>query len=273
MFDAGIARGGKAMNELDAIFKAINNVTLESLLKFGLLIVPGFIAYRTAERIGGRDRTKVSEHIIDLVICSMLCDIVMLGAITLVSRLGDDAVRIVVMVVSAIMFGGALPVLLAIGWNRFSDRLVRRGTIPDMTAKPWDHVFRRIAAEKKNLGVIVTLRDGRRVGARLADPGYTSSFPAAEQLMLGQTWRVNEAGEFIAPIDGSWGLLVDKADCETTEFLEWDVIDRYLTHHDNGKVNHDRQERHPERRPIDAEARANGQCREGAIDAGAGAIS
>jgi len=46
------------------------------------------------------------------------------------------------------------------------------------------------------------------------------------QLMLGEIWRLDEErGKFVERMRGSWGVPVDKADCETIEFIHWSQIE------------------------------------------------
>jgi len=66
------------------------------------------------------------------------------------------------------------------------------------------------------------MRDGRTIGGRLADPACASSYPAEEQLMIGEVWEVDqEQGTFERAKRGSFGMLVDKVDCAAIEFIRW----------------------------------------------------
>ena len=106
--------------------------------------------------------------------------------------------------------------------------MVRAGFVADPVQKPWDKVFRRIFQEKLDLVAIATLRDGRRVASRLLDPAYASTYPADEQILLGEMWKLDDDGRLVAPYSGSYGMLVDKADIETLEFIEWSSVAMYL---------------------------------------------
>jgi|GEM_PF-4689204 len=84
---------------------------------------------------------------------------------------------------------------------------------------------KRIVKEQLSLAAVITLRDGRRVAGRLVEPAYVSTYPAPEQILLGEMWRVDQtSGTFIERMRGSWGMLIDKADCETIEFIRWSEL-------------------------------------------------
>jgi hypothetical protein len=41
-------------------------------------------------------------------------------------------------------------------------------------------------------------------------------------------WKVDDDGRLVAPYCGSYGMLIDKADIETLEFIEWSSVASYL---------------------------------------------
>ena len=43
-----------------------------------------------------------------------------------------------------------------------------------------------------DLGIIVTLTDGSKIGGRYVDPGFVSSAPADEQLHVGEAWKIDK---------------------------------------------------------------------------------
>jgi hypothetical protein len=92
--------------------------------------------------------------------------------------------------------------------------------IPSPISKPWDHFFSRVA-KGKEIGVILTLHDGSVIGGVYRKPGFASSYPAEEQLLLAETWSIGDDGGFSERIKASLGLLIDKDDILLLEFYEW----------------------------------------------------
>ena len=115
-----------------------------------------------------------------------------------------------------------LPIWLGIAWHLIRTRLAKDGHLADPTAKPWDKMFARIREEKLDVGIIITLPDGRKLGGRYIPPGFASHYPADEQLQIGEMWEMDQdSGWFKNRLDGSLGFLIDMKDVLTIEFVEW----------------------------------------------------
>ncbi len=212
--------------EVQKLLETLANLKIEQILAFAALVVPGFISLRVYERLTGGEGRKANEVLIDVIVYSFATDIVALAASAFIDAVVPLWARITTKWILAPFGLIGVPILFAFLWHDAHRRMVAAGVVPDPEPKPWDKTFERIAKQRLNLGVVITLRDGRKVGARLSDPAYASSYPAPEQLMLGEVWRVDEKdGSFVESIRGSWGMLIDKADCETIEFVDWLVVE------------------------------------------------
>lgn len=118
------------------------------------------------------------------------------------------------------------PALLTLAYARVIDFLAARGVMPSPVAKPWDHVFQRVVKlmPTRQMGVIITLQDDRRIAGVFKPPAFASSFPADEQIYLAEVWVVDGAGGFGQRVAGSLGLLVNADDILLIEFFEWPPI-------------------------------------------------
>lgn len=186
------------------------------------------VALRAYEAKRGGEPRKTNEVLVDIFGYSLIAD--MIGeALLIVANAVPQPYRTIIYVLDVIVTFVLVPIGLGWGWYAVQAFMVRAGYVVDPIEKPWDKVFERIANERLDLAAVITLHDGRRVAGRLADPAYVSTYPAAEQLMLGELWRLDqEKGTFIERMRGSWGMLVDKADCETIEFVRWSEIEADL---------------------------------------------
>ena len=204
-----------------SILDVLTNV--QTLIAFITFIVPGFISLRVYEALRGGERRNVNDAIIDVVVYSFATDIVW---VPLVAHLVGIWVGwfVAVSLLGFVLFPG----LLAVVWYSVQGRLAKGGVIADPTPKPWDKFFLRVAKEGLQLGVIVTLTDGRKIGGRYVDPGFVSSYPADEQIHVGETWLLDVDGAFVQRIAGSYGFLVDKKDCTTIEFFDWPKVEATL---------------------------------------------
>jgi hypothetical protein len=216
---------------MDTLLKAydtLSHATIPQMLALAALIVPGLLSLRVYEAKRGGEGRKANDVLIDIAAYSFITDLTGYALISTVGLLQNDAWRSVLTALAFVVGFGVFPIFLGWGWYEIQAWMVRAGFVADPVQKPWDKVFRRIWQQKLDLVAIVTLRDGRRVASRLLDPAYASTYPADEQILLGEMWKLDEDGRLVAPFAGSYGMLVDKADIETVEFIEWSSVEAYL---------------------------------------------
>jgi hypothetical protein len=219
------ARYARLVSELSKIYDVLKSATIAEILAFAALVLPGLVALRTYEAKRGGEPRKTNEALVDILGYSLIADVIG-EALLAAANLLPQPYRGLVYGIDIFMTFALVPIALGWGWYGLQRHLVRAGYVSDPIEKPWDKIFRRIAKERLDMAAVITLRDGRRIAGRLADPAYVSTYPAAEQLMLGEIWRLDEErGKFIERMRGSWGVLVDKADCETIEFIHWSQIE------------------------------------------------
>ncbi|MBW1615829.1 MAG: hypothetical protein JRJ49_04690 [Deltaproteobacteria bacterium] len=88
--------------------------------------------------------------------------------------------------------------------------------------KPWDCVFSKIEA----CWVIVHLRDGEKVGGiydkndKKGTESLSSSYPADEQIFLGEVWKLDSEGRFIEPVERGNGMIIMGKDIVGVEFFK-----------------------------------------------------
>jgi hypothetical protein len=209
-------------------FDTLSNATVPQMLALAALIIPGLLSLRVYEAKRGGEGRKANDVLIDIAAYSFVTDIVGFSLLSVTNLLPHSPQHVALRALIFVLAFVGFPILLGWGWYETQAWMVRVGFVADPVQKPWDKVFRRIAREKLNLVAIVTLRDGRRVASRLLDPAYASTYPADEQILLGEMWNLDEEGRLVAPYSGSYGMLIDKADIETLEFLEWSSVEKYL---------------------------------------------
>ncbi|MBV8299233.1 MAG: hypothetical protein JO083_06805 [Candidatus Eremiobacteraeota bacterium] len=214
------------MSEFLKTLETLGGVTVEQVLAFAALILPGFISLRVYEMRRGGEARKTSEVLLDLVVYSLVTDVAAFAALWLVAVIVPDRLQPFLKVSVWALAILVLPVAVAFMFFELRRRMLSLGLSRDPTAKPWDRFFERVGRFDGTFGAILTMRDGRKIGVRLIDPSYASSYPAPEQALFGEVWTIDpERARFVRPVPGSCGVLVDKADCETIEFLRWTEVD------------------------------------------------
>jgi hypothetical protein len=213
------------MSELAKLYDVLKSATVVEILAFAALVFPGLVALRAYEAKRGGEPRKTNEVLVDILGYSLIADLVG-EALLAAANAAPQPYRTLLYVVDVIVTFAVVPIALGWGWFAVQAHMVRAGYVIDPVEKPWDKIFERIVKEQLNLAAVITLRDGRRVAGRLVEPAYVSTYPASEQIMLGEIWRVDQTtGSFVERMRGSWGMLIDKADCETIEFVRWSEVE------------------------------------------------
>jgi hypothetical protein len=216
----------KGVTDFFKVFESLGSVTVEQLLAFALLIVPGFISLRIYEMRRGGESRKANESLVDVIVYSFATDVGTFGVLALVSAFVPPVAQAVTKVIVSFLGLVVLPVGLAVVWFDFRERMVSSGIVPDSASNSWEALLQRAAREGVDVAVLLTMRDGRKIGARLRDSAQMPSRVAGDDLVLNEVWTIDqERATFVDAVRGSFGMVVHKADCETIEVLRWRDVD------------------------------------------------
>ena len=212
------------MTEFFKIFDAAGAVSIEHVLAFAALVVPGFISLRVYELRSGGEPRKIAEALVDVIVYSLATDVIGYAGFTAIGTFVPEPARssagAVFAVVVFIVVPVAYPLLLFEIWGR----LKSFGFVPDTRTKLWDRIVSRVASGRIDLGVILTLRDGRKIGGRLRRPDISSN-ASSDDIMISEVWTIDqERATFISAVQGSFGVLVERANCDTIELFEWSSV-------------------------------------------------
>ncbi|HEV3088243.1 MAG TPA: DUF6338 family protein [Candidatus Elarobacter sp.] len=209
------------MSEFLKSFETLGGLTVDQVLAFAALVVPGFVSLRVYEMLRGGESRTINEVVIDVVVYSFATDLVAAIALALLSAFVPPPAQPPVKAIVSIVIIATIPVALAVTLFHVQHSLMRNRAIPDTRTKPWNRMVEQITKERLDAGVILTLRDGRAIGARLPTPAVLAS--ESDDLLLGEVWTIDkERATFAEPSSGSLGIIVSRADCQTIEFVRWD---------------------------------------------------
>ncbi|WP_220131404.1 DUF6338 family protein [Enterobacter sp. RHBSTW-00593] len=106
------------------------------------------------------------------------------------------------------------PLLLPVTLHKLKLSQFFRKRLPHPVGRPWDFFFSNAPA----CWVIITLKDGKRIGGLYSGNAFASSSPEPEQIFLSESWHVNEDGGFERRKERTLGVLVLTTDILTIEF-------------------------------------------------------
>jgi len=82
------------------------------------------------------------------------------------------------------------------------------------TSTAWDYYF----SQEEPCWILVTLKDGSRIGGRFFKDSFVSSPPF--DLYIEETWKIDKEGKFKERVDGTKGFIVKYEDIKCIEFFE-----------------------------------------------------
>ena len=183
--------------------------------RFLTLLFPGIIALAIYDlRVPG-ERRKWSDMGVALVAYSILIDVVAASYLKLFPIAADATIQTIVFVIVAVLLVPA-----TIGWLVVDIRewLAEKGLVLSAMPTAWDEFFHRIG--KVPVALVITLKDGRRVGGFWAEKPFASSYPADQDLLIPVPVKIDESGRFVERVADSKGLLISRDDILTVEALD-----------------------------------------------------
>lgn len=185
------------------------------LILFLAFVVPGFIALKTYALLEPGKPHDTSQQLIDAIAYSSLNYALWLWPMIEVEGRGTRASSLTAY---AAFYAGVVfvsPITLGFAWHLLRRRAVLQRFFPHPTERPWDYVFR----QGKPYWMIITLKDGKKVGGRFDACSFASSAPAPEQLYLEQSWVINADEGFERPKVNSAGMLISASEITMLELV------------------------------------------------------
>lgn len=189
---------------------------IDKLVIFIAFVIPGFISLKTYSLLHPTDHKDSSGKIIDAITYSCINYAILLWPIAEVERSGLASSNPDWYVAFYVFVLLVMPVLLAFLWVSLRNTTFIRTYFHHPTAKPWDYVFGKGEA----YWIVVTLKNGERVGGRYDSSSFASGSPAPEQLYLEEAWEINADGGLERPRTDSAGVLILSSEISIVELFK-----------------------------------------------------
>jgi Family of unknown function (DUF6338) len=212
------------VSEIFKLFDTTGGVTIQQVLGFLVLVAPGFISLRVYDMQRGGEARQAKDVMIDIVMYSFASDAIVYAASALVSSVTRPAWAHLITVMTVGLFI-VTPIGLGAAFFHFQRTMMRLGAFPDTLTTSWSHMMHRIASERADVGAIVTMHDGRAVGARIGPFARRAS--TSDDLLLDEVWTIDQnRATLVEPSPRSYAVLMNRADCQMIEFVRLDVPPR-----------------------------------------------
>jgi hypothetical protein len=176
---------------------------------FVLFALPGFISLQVWRLLVPAAERDLKDIIPEALAFGVLNAVVGAPALLVFSTTPIQAYGLAFLVLVVLPVLWPFVVREALAWLERADLILNRARTG------WDAAFLR----RKPYFVIVHLKDGRRIGGYYGTESYAGLHPCSGHLYLEQLWTLDAAGQFVAPVADSRGLVLRPDDYHFVELL------------------------------------------------------
>ena len=189
----------------------------DKLLLFVAFVIPGFVSLKAYEILFLASPKETAGQLVDAIAYSCFNYAVLFPAIYYIDQIDAKATHPILFALfcSLVLFLAPILWVIVLKVTRSSKWLQQ--WLPHPTERPWDYVF----GAKNPYWVIVTLKDGKKIGGKYGFKSFSSCGPSREQLFIEETWVVNEDGGLERPRVSTAGTLIVGGEVESIEFFKW----------------------------------------------------
>lgn len=195
---------------------------INALALFIAFVIPGFISLKSYQLLFPGESKSSDKLIVDAIAYSSINYAILFWPIYEIEHHG---VRELHPTLYALFYVFALliaPIVWVFVFKCFRTRQFAQKFMPHPTLKPWDFVF----SKRRPYWIVVTLKNGDRVGGRYDASSFASSAPAPEQLYLEEQWVINQDGGLERSYHETAGVLI----------LSSEIVAVELFHLNNGET-------------------------------------
>jgi len=186
------------------------------ILLFIIFVIPGFLSMKMYSILHPNSDIDTTKTIVEVVTYSCINYAIWFYPIYFIesSRYFCSPVTYYLFYL-AVLFISPILLTFFLVWMRTWRWLGR--FLPHPTGRAWDYFF----GLQQPAWVIITLKDGKKIGGKFSQDSFASSAPNPEQLYLEENWVINEDGGFERPRSKTLGILVLSKDIESIEFFRY----------------------------------------------------
>lgn len=188
---------------------------INKLVLFIAFVVPGFVSLKAYQLLVPQVAKETSQQLIDAIAYSSINYAILLWPIYEVETRSIRTIYPTAYIAFYVLVLLVAPVSWAflLRWLR-GTQFVQQA-LPHPIGKPWDYVF----GKRRRYWVVVSLKDGQKIGGLYDSGSFASSAPELEQLYLEQCWVVSERGGLERKRQNTAGILILASDIISVEFF------------------------------------------------------
>lgn len=188
------------------------------ILMFIIFVIPGFLSMKMYSILHPNSEIDTTKAIVEVVTYSCINYAIWFFPIyyTETNKYFSNPIAYYFFYLT-VLFISPIILTFCLVWMRTWKWLGR--FLPHPTGRAWDYFF----GLQQPAWVIITLKDGKKIGGKFSQASFASSAPNPEQLYLEENWVINEEGGFERPRNETLGILVLSKDIEIIEFFKYQI--------------------------------------------------
>lgn len=189
-------------------------ITFDKILILTIFFVPGFVYLKAYRLFIAETRTDFSKDLYEAIGFSFLNALIFAYPLYLIHTdkfLDNHPFWYFLIMFSVVIIA---PIIYAMIFNIISKRKWFSRFLINPTKSAWDSFFSR----RESYYVIVTLKNGKRIGGKYGLNSYSSTYPNSEGLYLEEVWKLNDKNGFDEIVDQTEGILITENEISTIEF-------------------------------------------------------
>lgn len=189
-------------------------ITFDKLLILTFFFVPGFVYLKAYRLFIAETRTDFSKDLYEAIGFSFLNAIILAYPLYLIHTdkfLDKHPLWYFLIVFSVLIIA---PIVYALIFCIVSKKKWFSRLLINPTKSAWDSFFSR----RESYYVIVTLKNGKRIGGKYGLNSYSSTYPNPEGIYLEEVWKLNDKNGFDEIVDQTEGILITENEISTIEF-------------------------------------------------------
>ena len=193
----------------------MEDITFDKILLLTIFFVPGFIYLKVYRLFFAEIKTDFSKDLYEAFGFSFLNAIVFSYPIFLIYQNGllENAPFFYYLTLIFIVL--IAPILSAWIFHKLSRKKWFSRFLINPTKSAWDSFF----SNRKSYYVIVTLKNGRKVGGKYGLSSFSSTYPNPKEIYIEEVWKLNKNYGFEYKVEQTEGVLITENEISTIEFF------------------------------------------------------
>jgi hypothetical protein len=187
---------------------------IENIVILTVFFVPGFIYLKAYRLFIAETNTDFSKDLYEAIGFSFLNAIVFAYPIFLIHKIklieNHSLLYFLILLLIVIL----APLIVAYIFSIISRKKWFGKFMINPTKSAWDSFF----SKRESYYVIVTLKNGKKIGGKYGINSFSSTFPNPKEIYLEEQWQLNENNGFDKKEPQTEGILITENEISTIEF-------------------------------------------------------